>query len=169
MHTKAVLLNPTENFSQPGFCNCTKSNCQKQYCECFKIGRECNILCRCLKCANCVKKKTNDKCKDLCQEFFSICITEGVLREVNEIEMLRMKRAREVFAVNNEQKEKKGKKEKEKVSTPKTRIILTSPVFTTSCATDSLKNKSQGMKVKESISKKLEMTKYNKVKAFTKN
>ena len=33
-------------------CNCTKSNCIKKYCECFKQGLNCNSLCRCLDCKN---------------------------------------------------------------------------------------------------------------------
>ena len=33
-------------------CNCTKSNCMKKYCECFKQGFNCNSLCRCLDCKN---------------------------------------------------------------------------------------------------------------------
>ena len=33
-------------------CNCTKSNCMKKYCECFKQGFNCNSLCRCLECKN---------------------------------------------------------------------------------------------------------------------
>lgn len=33
-------------------CNCTKSNCSKKYCECFKQGKECGPLCRCVNCVN---------------------------------------------------------------------------------------------------------------------
>ena len=33
-------------------CNCTKSNCTKKYCECFKQGKECGPLCRCVGCVN---------------------------------------------------------------------------------------------------------------------
>ena len=33
-------------------CNCTKSNCTKKYCECFKMGRRCDALCRCVNCLN---------------------------------------------------------------------------------------------------------------------
>ena len=33
-------------------CNCTKSNCQKKYCECFQTGIECSDLCRCRDCHN---------------------------------------------------------------------------------------------------------------------
>ena len=33
-------------------CNCTKSNCTKKYCECYKQGKECGPLCRCVGCVN---------------------------------------------------------------------------------------------------------------------
>ena len=33
-------------------CNCSKSNCTKKYCECYKQGFKCNSLCRCLECKN---------------------------------------------------------------------------------------------------------------------
>ena len=33
-------------------CTCTKSNCCKKYCECFKIGKKCSNKCRCLNCMN---------------------------------------------------------------------------------------------------------------------
>ena len=38
--------------SQRVICNCTKSNCMKKYCECFKQNLNCNSLCRCLECKN---------------------------------------------------------------------------------------------------------------------
>ena len=33
-------------------CTCTKSGCNKNYCECFKIGQKCSVLCRCIGCEN---------------------------------------------------------------------------------------------------------------------
>lgn len=39
-------------------CNCTKSNCKKKYCECFKIGKECTWLCRCVNCDNCQSRRS---------------------------------------------------------------------------------------------------------------
>ena len=33
-------------------CNCTKSNCRKKYCECFKAGFPCHDRCRCVECFN---------------------------------------------------------------------------------------------------------------------
>lgn len=33
-------------------CNCTKTGCIKEYCECFKMGTGCSPLCRCVNCKN---------------------------------------------------------------------------------------------------------------------
>ena len=33
-------------------CRCTKSNCLKKYCECFKVGKICGKDCRCSECKN---------------------------------------------------------------------------------------------------------------------
>ena len=33
-------------------CNCTKSNCLKKYCECFKANLKCSVNCRCRECDN---------------------------------------------------------------------------------------------------------------------
>ena len=38
--------------NQRVICNCTKSNCMKKYCECYKQGLNCNSLCRCIECKN---------------------------------------------------------------------------------------------------------------------
>ena len=34
------------------FCTCTKSNCNKKYCECYKSNQKCNDKCRCVNCRN---------------------------------------------------------------------------------------------------------------------
>ena len=46
-------------------CTCTKSGCNKNYCECFKSGNKCTSLCRCIGCENNedntkTKKNNND-------------------------------------------------------------------------------------------------------------
>ena len=41
-------------------CNCTKSNCLKKYCECFKAGIHCSELCRCRDCDNTTTKPLNN-------------------------------------------------------------------------------------------------------------
>jgi len=44
-------------------CTCTKSGCNKNYCECFKNKVKCNSLCRCRNCENCENSK-NEKSGD---------------------------------------------------------------------------------------------------------
>ena len=34
------------------FCTCAKINCNKKYCECYKLGKKCNDKCRCVNCLN---------------------------------------------------------------------------------------------------------------------
>ena len=34
------------------FCTCTKSNCNKKYCECYKSNQKCTEKCRCINCKN---------------------------------------------------------------------------------------------------------------------
>ena len=47
------------------FCTCSKSGCNKKYCECYKEGSKCNIKCRCINCLNTdehsEKKNVNDQ------------------------------------------------------------------------------------------------------------
>jgi len=38
-------------------CNCSKSNCRKKYCECYKLGKRCGEACRCRDCKNCQDTK----------------------------------------------------------------------------------------------------------------
>ena len=44
------------------FCTCSKSGCNKKYCECFKEGLKCNIKCRCVNCLN--SEEISDKKAD---------------------------------------------------------------------------------------------------------
>ena len=34
------------------FCTCSKSGCNKKYCDCYKENQKCNIKCRCINCLN---------------------------------------------------------------------------------------------------------------------
>lgn len=51
-------------------CTCSKSGCNKKYCECYKEGVKCNIKCRCINCTNCEEqldksdKSANDSNKN---------------------------------------------------------------------------------------------------------
>ena len=48
------IKNYTENNFNKGIiiCTCSKSNCNKKYCECFKANQKCNNKCRCVNCNN---------------------------------------------------------------------------------------------------------------------
>ena len=47
-------------------CTCTKSSCNKNYCECFKNGEKCTSLCRCVNCENCDKIKNKNMTLEVC-------------------------------------------------------------------------------------------------------
>lgn len=49
-------------------CNCTKSNCTKKYCECYKAGEGCKELCRCINCENNKELLTIQKKKEVVSE-----------------------------------------------------------------------------------------------------
>ena len=51
----------SENFSETEIivCTCSKSNCNKKYCECFKNNKKCTEKCRCLNCLNGMENKNN--------------------------------------------------------------------------------------------------------------
>ena len=42
----------TQTKSDVVTCTCTKSGCNKKYCECYKNGTKCNSACRCVSCEN---------------------------------------------------------------------------------------------------------------------
>ena len=44
--------NSSKNKKEKIICTCTKSGCNKNYCECFKSGQKCSELCRCISCEN---------------------------------------------------------------------------------------------------------------------
>lgn len=58
--------NSSKDFSENEeiFCTCTKSNCNKKYCECYKSNKKCNDKCRCSNCLNSSYPIFNIKNKD---------------------------------------------------------------------------------------------------------
>ena len=46
--------NSSKDFSENEeiICTCTKSNCNKKYCECYKSNKKCSDKCRCSNCLN---------------------------------------------------------------------------------------------------------------------
>lgn len=55
----AMKLNLQKQLKING-CNCSKSNCLKKYCECYKAGLLCSESCRCTKCNNMDKEKKSE-------------------------------------------------------------------------------------------------------------
>lgn len=45
-----IIKDSSEN--ERTMCTCSKSNCNKKYCECYKSGKKCNEECRCSNCLN---------------------------------------------------------------------------------------------------------------------
>ena len=50
-NTNSIEINDN-NFKKLIICTCSKSGCNKNYCECFKAKVKCNNKCRCIKCLN---------------------------------------------------------------------------------------------------------------------
>ena len=46
-------------------CTCTKSGCNKKYCECYKSGNKCSELCRCIGCENTDRLKNENNSKKI--------------------------------------------------------------------------------------------------------
>mmetsp|Transcript_13570 Transcript_13570/g.19818 ORF Transcript_13570/g.19818 Transcript_13570/m.19818 type:complete len:148 (+) Transcript_13570:44-487(+) len=44
--------NPQAFYSQGTSCNCKKSNCRKNYCECYQSNKSCTKYCKCEGCKN---------------------------------------------------------------------------------------------------------------------
>ena len=64
-------------------CTCTKSGCNKNYCECYKSKVRCNSLCRCRNCENCEDGK-NEKKNDFSQKY-ECCLANSVFIVKNKI------------------------------------------------------------------------------------
>ncbi|MCQ2820191.1 MAG: TCR domain-containing protein [archaeon] len=46
-------------------CNCSRSNCTKKYCECYKVGKICSEACRCVNCENTAEWRAKRKEKEM--------------------------------------------------------------------------------------------------------
>jgi len=72
-------------------CTCTKSGCNKNYCECFKSGNKCSSLCRCIGCENTENKNTNNY---KCCPANNICIMKNKIFDgYNEMKLCLRKEA----------------------------------------------------------------------------
>ena len=61
-------------------CTCTKSGCNKNYCQCFKSGNKCTSLCRCIGCEN-----TEDNIKLNKNFYYECCRANSIYILNNEI------------------------------------------------------------------------------------
>jgi hypothetical protein len=60
-------------------CTCTKSGCNKKYCECYKNGTKCNSSCRCVACEN---SENGKKIKDV---LYKCCLANSIYIIKNKI------------------------------------------------------------------------------------
>ena len=81
-NSKTIISNPK---TQKVICNCTKSNCMKKYCECYKQGLNCNSLCRCIECKN--KNNKNNSCNylsnDCINNFYNYALNNNINNNIN--------------------------------------------------------------------------------------
>ena len=78
-------------------CTCTKSGCNKNYCECFKVGQKCSSLCRCIGCENndqIHNKKYNTNYQ--CNLANSICIIKNKIF----IENIKERKSGDIYGEN---------------------------------------------------------------------
>ena len=81
----------SKNKKSKEICTCTKSGCNKNYCECFKSGNKCSSLCRCIGCENTEKKISNNY---KCCPANNICIMKNKIFEgKNEMKLCLRKEA----------------------------------------------------------------------------
>jgi hypothetical protein len=128
-------------------CNCTKSNCQKKYCECYKAGEGCKDSCRCINCSNNkevkpASKKKAPKCspEDYVIEGISVYINNNDV-SINYTKNVPKsdKKVNKIFQVKNikpvetpKMLKKRGRNIKtEETQKSKSTNITSTPVFTT--------------------------------------
>ncbi len=160
--------------SYEAFCNCTKSKCNKQYCECFKKNKTCNNLCRCISCLNKEKHKSIYENQITKQSFdhISISIINNQLSLSNFTENVsilpkRSKKRKQPIKF-------KIKELKEGCKSPHGKKLRT-PVFTTTCestATRKISNiqnilsKLTRDKDTRNVRRRIEMKKFNNQTIF---
>ena len=81
-------------------CTCTKSGCNKNYCECFKSGQKCSMLCRCISCENNDQITNNHYKKN--NDNFECCLVNSIFIIKNNItiENTKNKKNYEKFKTN---------------------------------------------------------------------
>ena len=72
-------------------CTCTKSGCNKKYCECYKAGKKCNDKCRCLNCLNTSNILSNSENNDNNSNKKNKSNDEEVNNNINDIKSISRK------------------------------------------------------------------------------
>ena len=86
-------------------CTCTKSGCNKNYCECYKNKMKCNSLCRCINCENIDSEKTVLIDNDINNKKYQCCSANSVFIVNNEIiveDILKKKENRKIKIMIND-------------------------------------------------------------------
>ncbi len=86
--------------TKPIFCTCTKSNCIKNYCDCYKANKQCTSKCRCLDCKNnCfILSKKKDPKNKMIIEYIRVEINHGEI--ISKEGKLLLSKASKVFSTN---------------------------------------------------------------------
>ena len=86
-------------------CTCTKSGCNKNYCECYKNKMKCNSLCRCINCENIDSEKTVLIDNDINNKKYQCCSANSVFIVNNKIiveDILKKKENRKIKIMIND-------------------------------------------------------------------
>ena len=79
-------------------CTCTRSGCNKKYCECYKNGTKCNSECRCVKCEN---RENEKKIRD---DEYECCTANSIYIIKNELVVENIKKYKENKTFLNKRK-----------------------------------------------------------------
>ena len=120
---KRPLDEQSKSKKEKVICTCTKSGCNKNYCECFKIGQKCSSLCRCIGCENndqILNKKYNNNYQ--CNSVNSIFIIknklyiEDIKRKKKEELFEEKTSKRELIGINKKRKREDNKNEEDNIN-----------------------------------------------------
>ena len=135
--------NKSEMKKSREICTCSKSGCNKNYCECFKSGNKCSLLCRCIGCENIENNaQINNKRFQFCHVnsiyivnnriyFGRYCLkkVKAIKKKIKICKIINKKKKRK--EKNNEIKHKKNKKNKsnKKIKKDEENGIINEPLF----------------------------------------
>ena len=97
-------------------CTCTKSGCNKKYCECYKNGNKCSELCRCIGCENTDKFKNENNSKKVNLNDYQCCTANSVYIVKNELNIEKISNGKIVKNDAIEEFTKKKRKREAKLS-----------------------------------------------------